>query len=61
VRFNPVHDQLFLTCSSDARLMLHNATSVSSEASDLKSMEILDDSTTDDGSKNRSADSSAEK
>uniref|UniRef100_A0A915KLN6 Uncharacterized protein n=1 Tax=Romanomermis culicivorax TaxID=13658 RepID=A0A915KLN6_ROMCU len=32
VRFNPVHDQLLLSCSSDARLILHSTTSISSES-----------------------------
>lgn len=31
VRFNPFHDQLLLTASSDARVLLSSAASVSSE------------------------------
>jgi len=31
VRYNPVHDQLVLTCSSDARSILHSIQSISSD------------------------------
>lgn len=32
VRFNPFHDQLLLTASSDARVLISSAASVSSES-----------------------------
>lgn len=42
VRFNPFHDQLLLTASSDARVLLSSAASVSSENS--QDVNIHDDS-----------------
>lgn len=43
VRFNPFHDQLLLTASSDARVLLSSAASVSSEyGNDLNITEEAD-------------------
>lgn len=35
MRINPFHDQLLLTASSDARVLLSSASSVSSENADI--------------------------
>ena len=44
VRFNPLHDSLILSCSSDSRVILHRIASVSSEVNDLeRQKDLLED------------------
>jgi len=48
IKYNNFHDQLLLTSSSDSRVMLHNASSVSSEPAGHSSQSDDDDDDDDD-------------